>query len=764
MTGEERDEIEKKLDAAVSDDHTFVITPYNEYGQYAQRYLEERYHIYAEALDNYKDGTGVVSYADASKKEYPPNTKVLMASKYSDIRETLRADLKKSGLGACDVIDLFLKEKIVNKETPKKKSAVLVSVGRAYGCFLLHEIVKNTDSFFVFASGGLGDTLAVASFTSHIRRNYGAKRLILVCKKGYGDIARMFDAIDGCICMERKQLALIYGCGCQYGQNYIIGYVPEGAVYHYKRRTELYLRHILQLPVDSEPDKVSRRFLIHIDDATKRKWSKAVILAPHANTFQPLPEYFWEMLAEELRKNGYAVYTNTAGEEPTVQGTERISLSLREMFTICFYCRGLISYRSGFSDIMALNKKIRHLIINPGKWEAEYNDVSAYGSERIINLLWEDAAGSILNEIRRWFPPLCSPEHKILSWMADAQSEELYSARIAFRDTYDYQFVQSYLDKYLPEYSDRKWLFLSGELKGILSGYAKVIVAGAGQRGKALAVMLGKEGYVVASMVDNGSEDFFEQAGISIKKPEDGNYEKACVIVSPSSGAASEAIQKQLVRIGVAAEDIVLLNDYVYAGESLEEKQYFDEDILHYETEEVFVDCGVYDLGTSIRFVENCRAHGVEKIAVHAFEPDPENYRGCVERKPELEDAGAAVSLYPYGVWCEDGEISFESGDGSGSKVASSGSDSIKVVTLDSVIHEKVTFIKMDIEGAELEALKGAKNLIQAYRPKLAICIYHKPEDLTEIPLYIKSLVPDYKLYVRHYSNNTGELVLYAVV
>ena len=82
---------------------------------------------------------------------------------------------------------------------------------------------------------------------------------------------------------------------------------------------------------------------------------------------------------------------------------------------------------------------------------------------------------------------------------------------------------------------------------------------------------------------------------------------------------------------------------------------------------------------------------------------------------------------------------------------------------MDDLIKERVTFIKMDIEGAELEALKGARNIITKYRPKLAICLYHKPEDIITIPKYIKSLLPEYKLYVRHYSNNTGEFVLYAV-
>ena len=77
---------------------------------------------------------------------------------------------------------------------------------------------------------------------------------------------------------------------------------------------------------------------------------------------------------------------------------------------------------------------------------------------------------------------------------------------------------------------------------------------------------------------------------------------------------------------------------------------------------------------------------------------------------------------------------------------------------------EEVTFIKMDIEGAELKALKGAKNIILRDKPKLAISIYHKPEDIVEIPLFIKELVPEYKLYIRHYSNDSIETVLYAVI
>lgn len=92
------------------------------------------------------------------------------------------------------------------------------------------------------------------------------------------------------------------------------------------------------------------------------------------------------------------------------------------------------------------------------------------------------------------------------------------------------------------------------------------------------------------------------------------------------------------------------------------------------------------------------------------------------------------------------------------------GGISIPVTTVDNELKsEKVTFIKMDIEGAELESLKGCKRTILNNKPKLAICVYHKPEDIWEIPSIILEYFSEYKLYLRHYSFAGSETVLYAL-
>ena len=83
--------------------------------------------------------------------------------------------------------------------------------------------------------------------------------------------------------------------------------------------------------------------------------------------------------------------------------------------------------------------------------------------------------------------------------------------------------------------------------------------------------------------------------------------------------------------------------------------------------------------------------------------------------------------------------------------------------SIDNVLKERpATYIKLDVEGSELETLKGATNTIQKYRPKLAISLYHKPEDIVTLPLYIESLGMDYKYYMRHYQTRWCETILYA--
>lgn len=124
----------------------------------------------------------------------------------------------------------------------------------------------------------------------------------------------------------------------------------------------------------------------------------------------------------------------------------------------------------------------------------------------------------------------------------------------------------------------------------------------------------------------------------------------------------------------------------------------------------------------------------------------------------------ANIMMHNAGLWSEDTTLYFEEMGNAASRITEEKTGtSIKTVALDHCVSDPVTFIKMDIEGAELEALRGSREIIKRYRPRLAISAYHKKEDLVDLPLYLKELVPEYKLYIRHYSNAAIETVLYAV-
>lgn len=76
---------------------------------------------------------------------------------------------------------------------------------------------------------------------------------------------------------------------------------------------------------------------------------------------------------------------------------------------------------------------------------------------------------------------------------------------------------------------------------------------------------------------------------------------------------------------------------------------------------------------------------------------------------------------------------------------------------------DEITFIKMDIEGAEIEAIRGAENVIRRCKPKLAISVYHKRNDMFEIPLLLHQMYPGYKFYLRQFSKALSETVLFAL-
>jgi len=186
--------------------------------------------------------------------------------------------------------------------------------------------------------------------------------------------------------------------------------------------------------------------------------------------------------------------------------------------------------------------------------------------------------------------------------------------------------------------------------------------------------------------------------------------------------------------------------------------QYFPDDLPSFipSSNEIFIDGGAYDGDTLKSFL--LKTDSCQKYC--AFEPDSSNYEKLATFVSQ--NNLAFVETIQSGLWnCED-VLYFQGNDGTSSAISQTGQIKINVRSIDS-LELAVTFIKMDIEGAELEALKGASETIRKYKPKLAISLYHHPQHLTEIPLFIKSLYPEYKFYLRIHSFYSRELILYAI-
>lgn len=195
-----------------------------------------------------------------------------------------------------------------------------------------------------------------------------------------------------------------------------------------------------------------------------------------------------------------------------------------------------------------------------------------------------------------------------------------------------------------------------------------------------------------------------------------------------------------------------------------EKKQYFVNGIVKLSDNEIFLDCGGFDGETSVEFIRECQGK-YDKIYI--FEPDPK----CRDLLGEKLPKDKRIVVIDKGLWDKTTKLSFVSSGDSVSRVIESNENNeenvvqIPVTTIDECeMCKNATFIKMDIEGAEMKALEGAKNTIINKKPKLAIAIYHSDSDMINIIQYIHNLVPDYRLYVRHHSVGTIETVLYAII
>lgn len=212
-----------------------------------------------------------------------------------------------------------------------------------------------------------------------------------------------------------------------------------------------------------------------------------------------------------------------------------------------------------------------------------------------------------------------------------------------------------------------------------------------------------------------------------------------------------------------------ILADFSFYRDVFEGDQYWSPADFQYlaDPHAVLIDAGAYVGDTSEEFV--WRTRGIFK-QIHAFEPDPKRFHALETRVNRLTEEWAlddnAIKCVRAGLGDQEAEFPFftHASGADGSFLFSHGQPqgTLQIRKLDDYLAgAPVTFIKADIEGYEIPLIRGACESIRKYRPKLALCIYHRMTDVIEIPLLLKTLVPEYQMAVRHHSLGQDESVLY---
>ncbi len=184
--------------------------------------------------------------------------------------------------------------------------------------------------------------------------------------------------------------------------------------------------------------------------------------------------------------------------------------------------------------------------------------------------------------------------------------------------------------------------------------------------------------------------------------------------------------------------------------------QYFEKEVVSFEDGETFIDVGGYEGETTAEFFSE--AGELKNIHAVILEPEKAN----IEKVKENFGKDNRVTLMPFGAWSEYQKIAISS-DSSNSTLGF-GDDFVECDTLDRLLEGvSPTYIKMDIEGAEYNALVGARETIKKYTPKLAICVYHKRDDILKITSLLDEITSGYDYFFRSYRSEGIEAVMYAI-
>ncbi|RPF47550.1 FkbM family methyltransferase [Hydrogenoanaerobacterium saccharovorans] len=170
--------------------------------------------------------------------------------------------------------------------------------------------------------------------------------------------------------------------------------------------------------------------------------------------------------------------------------------------------------------------------------------------------------------------------------------------------------------------------------------------------------------------------------------------------------------------------------------------------LLNLGLNEDYVDLGAYRGDTIEEFLTHTKR---TYQSITAFEPDKKTYSKLVDKVKALNLVN--VQCHNLGAWSCQTELRFAGKAGRNSALSQNGNRVVPVASVDHILSgNRASYIKMDVEGAECEALKGCENTIKRHQPKLCISVYHRNEDIFSLPLQVHKLNPLYQLYLRHFS------------